>query len=322
MFELNEASIDKPSRQDAAIVVRSRLGLEPAEVRRFLTGLCHYVYSVTASDRQKFVVRIATTSTKRLLAGGIYWNELLRPMGVPLPRILAANLEPSEIRFPFVVLEQLPGSDLCQIYQTLTSPEKLEIVSEVVRIREKVSVLPEAHGFGFAYSYSESPGYRSWKAAVLGILERAQQRMSHSGHPGVAYVARARRALGRYETYFAGVRPVPFLDDTTTKNVLVDQGRFTGVVDVDQLCFGDSLLTLGLTKMALHANASDVDYVEHWMNLLGLSKELRQVVDAYTLLFCVDFMSELGQRFNKEEQPEIDVQKFTRLESVFETLAH
>jgi aminoglycoside phosphotransferase (APT) family kinase protein len=322
MFELNEASIDKPSRQDAAIVVRSRLGLEPAEVRRFLTGLCHYVYSVTASDRQKFVVRIATTSTKRLLAGGIYWNELLRPMGVPLPRILAANLEPSEIRFPFVVLEQLPGSDLCQIYQTLTSPEKLEIVSEVVRIREKVSVLPEAHGFGFAYSYSESPGYRSWKAAVLGILERAQQRMSHSGHPGVAYVARARQALGRYETYFAGVRPVPFLDDTTTKNVLVDQGRFTGVVDVDQLCFGDPLLTLGLTKMALHANASDVDYVEHWMNLLGLNKELRQVVDAYTLLFCVDFMSELGQRFNKEEQPEIDVQKFTRLESVFETLAH
>jgi hypothetical protein len=164
MFELNEASTDTPSPEDAAIVVRSRLDVEPAEVRRFLTGLCHYVFSVTTSDREKFVVRIATPSTKRLLAGG--------------------------------------------------------------------------------------------------------------------------------------------------------------VVDVDQLCFGDPLLTLGLTKMALHANANDVDYVEHWMNLLGLDKQLRQVVDAYTLLFCVDFMSELGQRFNKEDRPEIDVQKFTRLESVFETLAH
>jgi len=81
MFELNEASTDTPSPKDAAIIVRSRLGLEPAEVRRFLTGLCHYVYSVTTSDRQKFVARIATPSTKRLLAGGIYWNELLRPMG-------------------------------------------------------------------------------------------------------------------------------------------------------------------------------------------------------------------------------------------------
>jgi aminoglycoside phosphotransferase (APT) family kinase protein len=298
------------------------LSLEPVEVRRFLTGLCHHVFSVTTSDRQKFVVRIATPSTKRLLAGGIYWNELLRPIGVPLPRMLAADLEPSKIIFSFVVLEQLPGSDLGQIYQNLTSPEKLEIVSEVVRIREKVSVLPEAHGFGFAYSYSEPPGYRSWKAAVLAILERAQERMSRSGHPGASYLARARQALGRYETYFGGVRPVPFLDDTTTKNVLVDQGLLTGVVDVDQLCFGDPLLTIGLTKMALRADGLEVDYVAHWMNLLGLGQQLRRVVDAYTLLFSVDFMSELGQRFNKEDQPEIDVEKFTRLESIFETLAH
>jgi aminoglycoside phosphotransferase (APT) family kinase protein len=315
-------STETPSRDDAATVVRSRLGLEPVEIQRFLTGLCHYVFSVTTSDRQKFVVRIATPSTKRLLAGGIYWNELLRPIAVPLPRSLAADLEPSEIHFPFVVLEQLPGSDLGQIYQTLTSPEKLEIVSEVVRIRKKVSPLPEALGFGFAYSYSEPPEYRSWKAAVLAILERAQERMNRSGHPGASYVARARQALGHYETYFAGVRPVPFLDDTTTKNVLVEQGRLTGVVDIDQLCFGDPLLTIGLTKMALRANAYDADYVGHWMNLLDLSQQSRQVVDAYTLLFCVVFMSELGQRFNKEDEAEIDVEKLTRLESIFETLAH
>ncbi|HYZ73326.1 MAG TPA: hypothetical protein VE641_09630 [Chthoniobacterales bacterium] len=71
MFELNEASTDTPSPKDAAIVVRSTMNVEPAEVRRFLTGLCHHVFSVTTSDREKFVVRIATLSTKRLLAGGI-----------------------------------------------------------------------------------------------------------------------------------------------------------------------------------------------------------------------------------------------------------
>ncbi|MBV9873631.1 MAG: hypothetical protein JO025_02785 [Verrucomicrobia bacterium] len=58
------------------------------------------------------------------------------------------------------------------------------------------------------------------------------------------------------------------------------------------------------------------------MDLLGLSNQLRQVVDAYTLLFYADFMSELGQRFNKEDQPKIDVERFTRLESIFETLIH
>lgn len=308
-----------PSTDDAAIVVRSRLDQEPVEIRRFPTGLCHYVFSVMTSDQQKWVVRMATPQTKRLLAGGVYWNEFLRPRGVPLPRIVATSLEPPEIEFPFVVLEHIPGFDLSEIYPTLTSPEKLEIVSEVVRIREKVSVLPEAGGFGFAYSYEEPPAYHTWEGAVLAILERAQQRMS-LGHPGGSYVGRARQMLSQYGAYFASVRPVPFLDDTTTKNVLVEHGRITGIVDVDQLCFGDPLLTVGLTQTALLANGLDVDYVQHWMNLLGLNKELRQVVDVYSLLFCVDFMSELGQRFNKESQPEMDLEKFARIKSIFEKL--
>lgn len=72
--------------------------------------------------------------------------------------------------------------------------------------------------------------------------------------------------------------------------------------------------------MALRVDGLDIEYVEHWMNLLRLRQQLREVVDAYTLLFCVDFMSEFGQRFNKEDQPDIEVEKFTRLESIFETL--
>jgi aminoglycoside phosphotransferase (APT) family kinase protein len=312
---------DIPSSSDAAIVVRSRLGYEATQVLRILTGLCHHVFSVTAADEQKFVVRIGTPATKRLLAGGIYWNQVLRPIGVPLPKILAADLEPLEIRFPFVILERMPGTDLGLIYQTLSSPEKLGIVSELVRIQKEVSELPEASTFGYAFSYSEPPEHQSWAAVVLAILGRARQRISRSNHPGFSHVERATRILGRHESYFAAIRPVAFLDDTTTKNVLVDQARLSGVVDVDQLCFGDPLLTIGLTRMALLADAHDVDYVEHWMNLLKLNAEQRKVVQAYTLLFCVDFMSELGQRFNRDEAPEFSSARFMRLNSVFESLA-
>jgi aminoglycoside phosphotransferase (APT) family kinase protein len=310
-----------PTANDAATVVRSRLGLEPIEVRRFSTGLCHRVFSVTAAEQQMFVVRIATPETTRLLASGIHWNQFLRPKGVPLPRMIASCLEPSEIQFPFVILEQIPGSDLGAVYSTLSSPEKLQIVSELIRIQAKVSLLPEAAGFGFAYSYSDAPGHRDWEKVILAILERAQQRMLRSGHPGSSYVGRARQILSRYFSYFAAVRPAPFLDDTTTKNVLVDQGRLTGIVDVDQLGFGDSLLTIGLTQTALLATAYDVEYVEHWMDLLKLNRQQRQVVGAYTLLYCVGFMSELGQRFNKDQEPEIDLEKFARLKWIFETLA-
>jgi aminoglycoside phosphotransferase (APT) family kinase protein len=311
---------DRPRSSDAAIVVRSRLGYEATQVQRILTGLCHHVFSVTAADEQKFVVRIGTPATKRLLEGGIYWNQVLRAIGVPLPKMLAADLEPLEIRFPFVILERMPGTDLGLIYQTLSSPEKLGIVSELVRIQKEVSELPEASGFGYAYSYSEPPEHQSWAAVVLAILGRARQRISRSDHPGLSYVERATRILGRHESYFAVIRPAAFLDDTTTKNVLVDQGRLSGVVDVDQLCFGDPLLTIGLTQTALLGEAFSVDYVEHWMNLLELGTQQRKIVQAYTLLFCVDFMSELGQRFNRDETPEFNAARFARLESVFEDL--
>ena len=312
---------NSPCAEDAAVAVRSKLGLQAAEVRRFLTGLCHHVFSVTASDEQKFVVRIGTPATKRFLEGGIYWNQVLRPIGVPLPKILAVDLEPLEIQFPFVILERLPGTDLGLIYQTLSSPEKLGIVSELVRIQKEVSKLPEASRFGYAYSYSEPPEHQSWAVVVLAILGRARQRMSRSDHPGFSYVERATRILGRHESYFAAIRPGAFLDDTTTKNVLVDQGKLSGVVDVDQLCFGDPLLTVGLTQTALLGEAFSVDYVGHWMDLLKLSPQQRKVVQAYTLLFCVDFMSELGQRFNRDAAPEFNAERYARLESVFERLA-
>ena len=45
--------------------------------------------------------------------------------------------------------------------------------------------------------------------------------------------------------------------------------------------------------MALLSDSFDLDYVEHWMNLLKLDREQIGIVKAYTLLFCVDFISEL-----------------------------
>jgi len=77
------------------------------------------------------------------------------------------------------------------------------------------------------------------------------------------------------------------------------------------------LLTVGLTQTALLGEAFGIDYVEHWMNLLELSTQQRRIVQAYTLLFCVDFMSELGQRFNRDETPDFNAERFARFRVCF-----
>jgi hypothetical protein len=156
---------------------------------------------------------------------------------------------------------------------------------------------------------------------ILLLLQRAQERMRKCEHPGRLYPDHAKRFLSSYRSYFSSVRPAPFLPDITTKNILVHQGQLSGIVDVDQICFGDPLLTIGLTRMALLAGSFDLDYIEYWMNLLKLDRQQERIVNAYTLLFCVDFMSELGEQFNRTAVKSIDSTRYAHLESIFERLA-
>jgi len=91
--------------------------------------------------------------------------------------------------------------------------------------------------------------------------------------------------------------PVPFLHDTTTKNVIVTQeGSFSGIVDVDDLCFGDPRYVVALTLASLIASGGPTAYVDAWMNSANYRKD--RIFQLYVALFIVDFMSEHGQEFN------------------------
>jgi hypothetical protein len=92
-------------------------------------------------------------------------------------------------------------------------------------------------------------------------------------------------------------------------------GRLSGIVDVDWLCFGDSLFTIALTRAALLSSGADPEYTDHWCKMLDLSEEQHRVVRFYTALFCVDFMSEFGQRFSQGREP-LDLERLGRLERV------
>ena len=88
-----------------------------------------------------------------------------------------------------------------------------------------------------------------------------------------------------------------FLHDTTTKNVIVSpEGRFSGIVDVDDLCFGDPRYVVALTLAALLASGGPIDYVDAWMRLASFRDDY--IFRLYVAMFIVDLMSEHGQVFN------------------------
>lgn len=306
----------RPTETYAREVMSRYLQSDAFSLRRFPTGLCHYVYEVLPEHAAPIVLRMAHRETRPHLAGSIYWTDRLRPLGIPLPRILVADLGGP---FPYTILEHIPGVDLGNVYPNLRKEVRKAIAEEVGRIQIAVQSLPAASGYGFAYNYEDRRLQPSWHGVIHQLLARARKSIKKNGVCDPAHVDRVESRLPSLRAYVDQVRPTPFLHDTTTKNVLVSDSKLLGIVDVDDLCFGDPLLVLALTNMAVLKRGWDIDYVHHWADAWKLRELQLEALRFYTAVFCVGFMGEIGQKFNKDSA-NVNHEEVLRLERILDSL--
>ncbi len=290
----------RPVPDDAARLVE-RVLLQPVVgVARFRTGLDHFVYDVLLADGRRVVARLSERGPEPLRSA-VEWSQRLRPLGVPLPAILHADLAAEHTPFAALLLERLPGTDLGHIIDDLAPDELRSVATSVVDAQRRTSTLQRGVGFGYVASAQGPFPHASWSDVVVESLARSRQRIERAGVFDPERVTLLERRLAAHRPYLDRVEPVAFLDDTTTKNVLVDAGRLSGIVDVDVVCYGDPLWTLALTRMALLSGEHALTYTAFWEDLLDLTDEQRSILTFYTAAFCVDFMGEIGQLFNQAE---------------------
>jgi hypothetical protein len=302
-----------PTERDAAAIAADVLRSPVTTVTRFRTGWAHYTYEVRLAGERSVVVRVSRQEDIEAARGAIYWSHLLRPKGIPLPELLHADLSMARHPFPFIVLARLPGDDLGVVYERLSRQELRRLAERLAAIQAVVTALPAGRGFGYATSYEGEFAHASWHAVVAASFARSRRRIRSAGIVTESVVDAAEAAAGRFAGYFAQIGPIPFLHDITTKNVIVHRGRLTGIVDVDDLCFGDPLLLIALIRMALLAHGHDTGYVEDWLDIVRPDAEQRAALDLYTLQCCVDFMGELGQRFNRARAAPVDARYLAHL---------
>jgi aminoglycoside phosphotransferase len=84
-------------------------GQAPSKAKRFANGMRHYVFEVEFPTRRPVVVRIGSEAATTEMAGAVHLSAMLRQRGVPLPTMLASNVEAEK---PWLVLERLAGTDL------------------------------------------------------------------------------------------------------------------------------------------------------------------------------------------------------------------
>lgn len=104
--------------------------------------------------------------------------------------------------------------------------------------------------------------------------------------------ARVHQMSAQLQPYLRSVQPVCFLDDLTTKNVMVQDGSLQGIIDLDLVCFGDPLWTIGVTA---GCTVSDLGpehlfYFEELCRCARVNEDQRQAVNLYASVRALEFL--------------------------------
>ena len=231
-------------------IVRDRLGAEPARVRRLPFGHTSQVYDVALPGR-RVIARL--NANPAVFRGTAHTLAELGRLGLPVPTLLAGDLTLERYPVAWLLLEKLPGRDLRFALPGMTPAQIAGVAARVAAMQRAVTGLPPA---GVRLRPARRPG----ALPDLGGAGRPRPRAGPRAAAGALAPTLAgalRDAAERHRVHLAGVPPVCFLDDATTKNVLVGRGRLVGIVDLDAVCYGDPLYWLALTETAVLADVGE-----------------------------------------------------------------
>lgn len=289
-------------------LISSCLSKNPQSIKRCGVGQGNYVYIVECRDT-KYVVRCSLEPNA--YKDTIYWLEKLSFLEIPVPRIIdKGSLDDwCNIEGEYLILSYIEGEDLGVVYTQLKDDEKRNIAKEIVNIQNKVATLKLEN---------IAPNW-SWHTFIKDMLERARMRIVQNGYFEVEKVERLWEQTEQLEEYFADVKPIAYLDDISSKNLLIHKGRISGIIDIDWMGIGDKLTYVALTNMALLNMECDTDYVKYILEEMQVDDTEKKAFLFYTLMYCVDFMGERGMQF-LDKTVEVNEQIVSRLNRIYDKL--
>jgi aminoglycoside phosphotransferase (APT) family kinase protein len=277
-----------PRREVALIqqIVEEHLGASARRVRRNEYGHRSRTFTVEL-DAETVIVR--TNGDAGVFAATSQNIGVLRRLDIPAPEVLAVDLTCSRYPFAYILLKAIPGVDLVFALPDMSQGQQAQVARQVIDFERRTASLPEGRGYGYA-GIGEMAPHATWRDAIaFGAFSHGYSPRTIDG----ALVGRVEKALHSARAYLDQVRPTCFLDDLTTKNVIVEEGALRGVVDFDVVCYGDPLFQVGLTQTAIGFDLPEkcMTYVEHLCTAADLKPDQRRMVDLYAALCGVDFLS-------------------------------
>jgi aminoglycoside phosphotransferase (APT) family kinase protein len=277
----------------------------PIKISRIAIGICNEVYCVSLKNKE-IIVRLSPI--EKYLRGSHVHIPEFKSLGIKVPDILAEDYSQLLIPFCYQIQNKIKGQDLGQVIASLTHEELKTIAREVATIFRKVKTLPVTHQYGVIWG-GDNDVSDSWSERMKIWLEESIERGRATGVMDNDIEHIAKHLNERYNTYFESVKPTMYYGDICSKNLMIHEGIFSGLVDLDGLTQGDFLEALGRIKLSWYGTIYGEFYSACIMDELALDAQHRGLVTMYALLNQISWACENGIQFNQNTKAIINWDK-------------
>lgn len=297
--------MEKNFRENINKIIKKHFQTKPKKIIRMKGGICNEVYLVQLGSRE---VIIRLNSDNDEMKGSEKHIPLFRSHGIVVPEILASDYSKKFVPYYYQIQSKLEGQEIGTIIDSLTPKQLKLLAKEIANIFKKL--LPISTNGKFGFVYAQAKGLKKSLTADIRIRLNASIKCGRSTGVLDSEMEKAiKKVFSDHKSYFDSVKAKFYYDDMSSKNVLIHKGKFSGLVDLDGVSYGDYLQTVGCIKASWYGTKYGETYVNAVKDELKLTKKQRALVTVYAILNRFCWMCENGIQFNANTKAKVDWKK-------------
>jgi hypothetical protein len=274
----------------------------PKAIEKQRIGISNEVYLIAFSQSEYF---IRINSKKDNLIGTKKFISFFKDLEINVPEIYAEDYTGEYFHFSYQILSKINGVDLEIILEKLNELEVRLLAKDISKIINNFKQLKSDGFFGIVSGTLEEKFNNQFEVVV------EQQRLIANRNK-VSSVLRASTLLHidfiikQFSEYLTSVKPTLYFEDMISKNVMIFEGKFNGLVDIDYLRRGDILDLIGKIVACWNSTINGKLYVESLIKEQNLDKEEINCVKFYAILNLAIWITEEGIKFNSNSSTVIN----------------
>ena len=277
------------TEQDARTVAEEQFGVFPLSVTPLPFGHNSVSFDVTLPSRS---VIVRMNRDAEVFAGTERNLSILRDLGLPVSTVVAVDRSLTRRPFAWMIVDKIPGRDLRYEIAGMTRDQMSRLAEQIVSFQRLVATLPDGEAHGYVPIGEKGP-FSTWTEKIEDELVEIHEWLPRLDDPQLrAFATETLRQVEAERPYLDAVPPTCFLDDVTTKNVIVQNGELQGLVDFDVVCYGDPLFQVGLTATAVVSDVGldELFYVEELLRLWPAGPPERRIFQLYATICSLYFI--------------------------------